>query len=444
MSQRKTAKSTDVPGATIPATAKKSRPFWASQKQLRSIGVCTRTKKIDQQVWYDEQIQRLSEPIKSWETVQVRERMYYEKSHVFTDEQKMERKAEFQLEQAPTTSFARHESSEPGHALRLKGPRNEDIAIRITIPLHLIEILETATAILTKVKLDGGEQGRHFTREYALSAIKTEQSSAKETEESLAKETEESSKETDESSAKETEELSKGVEQSSAKEAEEPPRNLPFMTSDWLQDQPEATQWLKAIEPVIVYISDLLQVLYPQQWISTQKLIKGLYRTPCTIAELVDSDGDVEKDACLKWIGQIFSGIAINEDKREGREIHYDDNGAIDWMSLAIPFGEKLQACDLVLWDLKEIIQLSRGDIVFFCGQTVAYSIQKTIPDGAHRDCLDLFTHQGLIDSWRVVYLEEAKRQGKKIRYNSGLHSIKTPRIFEKSNLKKRKFEAEE
>lgn len=54
----------------------------------------------------------------------------------------------------------------------------------------------------------------------------------------------------------------------------------------------------------------------------------------------------------------------------------------------------------LILWQIEVILEMKRGDSVFFCGSVIAHNI---IDIEGERNSVDCFTHKSVFDWWDFI-----------------------------------------
>ena len=82
-----------------------------------------------------------------------------------------------------------------------------------------------------------------------------------------------------------------------------------------------------------------------------------------------------------------------------------------------IPYGD-WQGGEIILWDLKQGVELKEGQALFFRGRIIIYNAWRI---EGKRNCLDLFIHESLkrLDNKNTKYSSTNKRNRKRKRRSS-------------------------
>ncbi|KAI5803886.1 hypothetical protein EDC01DRAFT_627695 [Geopyxis carbonaria] len=63
-------------------------------------------------------------------------------------------------------------------------------------------------------------------------------------------------------------------------------------------------------------------------------------------------------------------------------------------------YGETYQTGWLIIWQLKIMIEMKRGDVCFFYGSFLAHNVVDIV---GQRNSLDCFTHKSVLDWWKRI-----------------------------------------
>jgi hypothetical protein len=146
-----------------------------------------------------------------------------------------------------------------------------------------------------------------------------------------------------------------------------------YHSKEYRDDFPHSQNWLDANRALWDYLSNLLRLVRPEMW-KTANNFKFLKE---------------------KHLAGAWSGMAINQDTKDGGDVHQDWQDSQRVFNCVVPFGI-FSGADLVLWQAGLRFQLSRGEVLFFFGSLLAHHVTKVT--SGRRSVVDLFTHKSNFD----------------------------------------------
>jgi hypothetical protein len=163
-------------------------------------------------------------------------------------------------------------------------------------------------------------------------------------------------------------------------------------------------QWFDLARPGLEEISNIGRHLNPEMYgmLGRMDLTQNIQRTH-----------GKNKEKNLQPIAGMFFAVALNRQQTDNGIIHQDWADSNKIFNAAIAYGEEYETAWLIIWQLEVIIEMKRGDIVFFYGSFLAHNV---IEISGERNSLDLFTHKSVLDWWkRIKYSKTDKNRKRKL-----------------------------
>ncbi|KAI9882659.1 MAG: hypothetical protein M1823_005595 [Watsoniomyces obsoletus] len=154
----------------------------------------------------------------------------------------------------------------------------------------------------------------------------------------------------------------------------------PFLSSEFRAQLPGSQEWLDLNRPLFNRLSDDLRLIQPTMYVKFRSVIPHL---PPGI-----------KPLCGIWLGcAINSGL----DDPVGSGTHQDKKDSTRGFNCVFPYGN-YSGDDLVLWQLKSVVELRPGDFILFYGSFIAHNV--TGIENGERSSVDMFSHANVFQ-WK-------------------------------------------
>ncbi|KAF8451390.1 hypothetical protein BGX38DRAFT_1183099 [Terfezia claveryi] len=232
--------------------------------------------------------------------------------------------------------FTRHPSSV--HPLILAGRKDKKIlAFRIRIPATFLTTLKETKHLLPAHAEASGRRGEYKTRNYCLWAKYADH---------------------------------------------------PYMSANLLEDGEGAKEWLSAQAPLFKYLSEVLKLMDFESYerMTTHPwLDKLLVNQAKNLGQKVGAGGtSAMSEVPLHKVAGIWYGLAVNCDQE------------FAGMNCIIPWGD-WQGADLLFWEIRQRVQISEGEVIFFRSRALTHNVSP-LHAGGVRNALDLYSHQAILD----------------------------------------------
>ena len=154
----------------------------------------------------------------------------------------------------------------------------------------------------------------------------------------------------------------------------------PFMSAEYRRQLPHSQQWLDDNNRLFQRLSDDLRFIEPKMFVKFRSVLPLL---PPQVEPLCG----------------IWHGCAINSglDDPVGSGTHQDVKDYTRGFNCVLPYGE-FTGADLVLWQLKLMVELRPGDVFMFYGSLIAHNV--TGIESGERCSVDMFCH-GNVFQWK-------------------------------------------
>lgn len=151
-------------------------------------------------------------------------------------------------------------------------------------------------------------------------------------------------------------------------------------SNDYKKDLPAAETWREINQPFFEYLSNNLRMLSPEMWLTAKNA------------------GDFNKTGDIRPVAEAWHGVVISQKmKGEVGKVHQDWPGKKSVYNAIVPYSSSgWTGGDLILWQLKLRVQVSRGEALFFLGNILAHEITE-ITEG-ERNEVDLFIRKSSFD----------------------------------------------
>ena len=116
-------------------------------------------------------------------------------------------------------------------------------------------------------------------------------------------------------------------------------------------------------------------------------------------------------------MGGLCHGLAVNEGQTRSGQPHKDYADAKEAFNCVIPYGD-WQGGEIILWDLKQRVELKEGQALFFHGRIIIHNAWRI---EGKRNYVDLFIHESLnrLDNKNKKYSSNNERNRKRKRRSS-------------------------
>ncbi|KAI5791810.1 hypothetical protein EDC01DRAFT_630321 [Geopyxis carbonaria] len=118
------------------------------------------------------------------------------------------------------------------------------------------------------------------------------------------------------------------------------------------------------------------------------------------ISENVQRKHGAIKEKSLNPATDVIYAVAFNRKQKTDGIIHQDWAATESFFNAAMAYGNNYESGWLILWQLKVVIDMKRGDIVFFYGSFLAQNVVDII---GIRNSIDFFTHKSVLDWWNRI-----------------------------------------
>jgi len=158
----------------------------------------------------------------------------------------------------------------------------------------------------------------------------------------------------------------------------------PFVSKQFTKDGEAAVEFMRITEPVWEEMTTHLRALFP-----------------LTYKEFTS----IPLESHLRRMCGAWMGCVVNYEDDDGETgpvvtpAHRDVKERVFGVSCLCPFGD-WEGGNLILWELKLIITLRPGDLLFFPDALIHHSNEPVAP-GGHRNSVVAFTQQNMFDYWK-------------------------------------------
>jgi hypothetical protein len=158
----------------------------------------------------------------------------------------------------------------------------------------------------------------------------------------------------------------------------------PFVSKQFTKDGEAAVEFMRMTEPIWEEMTTHLQALFPLAYkeFTSIPLESHLRRM------------------CGAWMGCVVN--YQDDDGETGPVVtppHRDVKERVFGVSCLCPFGD-WEGGNLILWELKLIIELRPGDLLFFPDALIHHS-NEAVAVGGQRNSVVAFTQQNMFDYWK-------------------------------------------
>ncbi|KAI5798836.1 hypothetical protein EDC01DRAFT_727048 [Geopyxis carbonaria] len=153
-------------------------------------------------------------------------------------------------------------------------------------------------------------------------------------------------------------------------------------------------QWEKAAQPALKEIAFFGKHLNPEAAAMVGKM---------DLTENVQRKLGGLNEKKLKPIAEMFFAVALNRGQADEGTMHQDWADTQHMFNAAIAYGKDYQSGWLVIWQLKVLIEMRRGDILYFYGSYLAHNVIEIVGE---RNSLDCFTHRSVLDWWKRINVD--------------------------------------
>ena len=205
------------------------------------------------------------------------------------------------------------------------------------------------------------------------------------------------------------------------------------MSNEFLKDGTSAIEWAKLNKPLFNYLADKLKLRDPTNfskmkdtpWLdnivwytglnlgqNAQRAIKRRKRKGET-----SSDWEDKEEVKVQKVGGLCHGLAVNEGQTKSGKPHKDYSDAKQAFNCVFSYGD-WQGGEIILWDLKQKVQLKEGQAVFFQGRIIIHNACRIV---GVRNYMDLCIHETLetLDNKNKKHSSNKERNQKRKRRSS-------------------------
>ncbi|KAF8415100.1 hypothetical protein BGX38DRAFT_1246454 [Terfezia claveryi] len=163
----------------------------------------------------------------------------------------------------------------------------------------------------------------------------------------------------------------------------------PYMSANLLEDGEGAKEWLSAQAPLFKYLSEVLKLMDFESYerMTTHPwLDKLLVNQAKNLGQKVGAGGtSAMSEVPLHKVAGFVRGVP-----------HRDGNDVKHSMNCIIPWGD-WQGADLLFWEIRQRVQISEGEVIFFRSRALTHNVSP-LHAGGVRNALDLYSHQAILD----------------------------------------------
>lgn len=157
----------------------------------------------------------------------------------------------------------------------------------------------------------------------------------------------------------------------------------PYVSSQFIKDGEAAAGFM-----------DTTKSIWDDMTVYLQKLFPAFYKEFTAIP----LPGHLRR-MCGAWMGCVVNYQNQEEDSPVVTPPHRDVKERVFGVSCLCPFGN-YEGGNLILWELKLIIELKPGDLLFFPDSLIHHSNEAVKP-GGERNSVVAFTQQNMFDYWK-------------------------------------------